>query len=148
MSNLAFFRINQPAVISEVVDGEAIVVNLESGTYYSMRDSAEMIWTALSTGADATRISATLARAYDTPAEQIQASVGRFLTDLATERLIVPADDPAAELPVTTAPPPGRTSFTAPVLEKYTDMAELLLLDPIHDVAAHIGWPQHPSGQA
>jgi hypothetical protein len=29
----------------------------------------------------------------------------------------------------------------APVLEKYTDMQELLLLDPIHDVE-EAGWPK------
>ena len=35
------------------------------------------------------------------------------------------------------------SAFETPVLEKYTDMAELLLLDPIHDVDA-TGWP-HPA---
>ena len=38
------FRVNQPAVIAEVIDNEAIVVNLDSGAYYSLRGSACTIW--------------------------------------------------------------------------------------------------------
>jgi len=33
-----------------------------------------------------------------------------------------------------------RQPFSAPVLNAYTDMEELLLLDPIHDVD-QAGWP-------
>jgi hypothetical protein len=34
-----------------------------------------------------------------------------------------------------------RPVFGQPVLEKFTDMADLLLLDPIHEVG-EAGWPQ------
>lgn len=30
------FRVNSPSVIGEVLDGEAIIVNLDSGAYYSL----------------------------------------------------------------------------------------------------------------
>ena len=46
---------------------------------------------------------------------------------------ILPSPGPVA------APRPDGP-FTAPVVEKYTDMAELILLDPVHDVSA-LGWP-------
>jgi len=40
------------------------------------------------------------------------------------------------------APPlPAGTVFAPPVLEVYTDMQDLLLLDPIHDVDETVGWP-------
>jgi hypothetical protein len=35
----------------------------------------------------------------------------------------------------------GRVPFPAPVLNKFTDMQMLLLIDPIHDVSQK-GWPQ------
>ena len=31
--------------------------------------------------------------------------------------------------------------LAAPVLNKYSDMQDLLLLDPIHDVDEEAGWP-------
>ena len=36
--------------------------------------------------------------------------------------------------------PPDEAEFSTPLVEKYTDMAELILLDPVHDVSA-LGWP-------
>ena len=36
--------------------------------------------------------------------------------------------------------PVGRTPFVDPALEKYTDMQDFLLVDPIHEVS-DAGWP-------
>jgi len=47
---------------------------------------------------------------------------------------------------VITPPPAGRPPFVKPILQKYTDMADLLLLDPIHEVGEQ-GWP-HPAPRA
>ena len=33
-------------------------------------------------------------------------------------------------------------TYEPPTLKKYDDMADLLLVDPIHDVAAETGWPE------
>ena len=41
---------------------------------------------------------------------------------------------------VETDPGIERLSFEAPILHKYTDMQDLLLLDPIHEVD-EAGWP-------
>jgi hypothetical protein len=34
-----------------------------------------------------------------------------------------------------------RRAYVAPAFDRYTDMAELLLIDPVHDVD-EAGWPQ------
>lgn len=136
------YRVNQPAVIAEVIDNEAIIVNLDSGAYYSLRGSACLIWEMLARQMAVPTVVQDLSQRFaDTP-DAIQAGVDALVADLLGEQLLVPADGDAtlAELPAI----PGngdRLPFETPVLEKYTDMAELLLLDPIHDVDA-AGWPQ------
>lgn len=37
-------RINAPSVVGEVIDGEAVILNLETGKYYSARGSGSAIW--------------------------------------------------------------------------------------------------------
>ena len=32
-------EVNEPSVISETIDGETIIINLASGTYYSLKDA-------------------------------------------------------------------------------------------------------------
>jgi hypothetical protein len=37
-----------------------------------------------------------------------------------------------------------RPTFESPTLAKFTDMEDLLLLDPVHEVSPDQGWP-HPA---
>ena len=37
-------RKNGPAVVSETIDGEVIVIHLERGSYFSLRDTAAELW--------------------------------------------------------------------------------------------------------
>ena len=46
-----------------------------------------------------------------------------------------------ASVPTATNSKPEKLSFSPPTLEKYTDMEELLALDPIHEVNEVVGWP-------
>ena len=55
------FCINEPGVISEVIEGEAIVLNFESGTYYSLNDSYLALWEGIARGVPAGDLPAHLA---------------------------------------------------------------------------------------
>lgn len=136
------YRVNQPAVIAEVIDNEAIIVNLDSGAYYSLRGSACLIWEMLARQMPVPTVVQGLSQRFAGTPDVLQSGVDALLADLLGEQLLVPADGTKApaELPTMTGSE-DRPSFETPVLEKYTDMAELLLLDPIHDVDA-AGWPQ------
>ena len=63
--------------------------------------------------------------------EEVRRSVRSLVDELVAESLIVPATDAplnASSEPLGTAGP--EAPFVLPVLERYTDMQELLLLDP------------------
>jgi len=137
------FRINHPDVISEVIDGEAIIVNLETGAYYSLQGVGAHIWEAVTAGATHDEVASTLIARYSGEPSAIRAAVDGLIDELTHEALIVvTAETNGAEsstLP--NAPAAGaRPPFEAPALQKYTDMADLLLLDLIHEVDER-GWP-------
>ncbi len=143
MGALLHFRVNHPTVISETIDGEAIIINLDTGAYYSLRETGAAIWQLIEQGAASQTISDELVRRYEGTPTTIVAGLQSLLAQLVQDQLIVPLDDESA-VPQSsgTALPAnhGKPRFTPPVLEKYTDMADLLLLDPIHDVSEQ-GWP-------
>jgi hypothetical protein len=67
-----------------------------------------------------------------------------LLAQLQQENLIVPVDGTGAvdlDLEVPSHNGHEKPSFNLPLLHKYSDMQELLLLDPIHDVD-DAGWPK------
>ena len=43
-------RINSPQVVNETIQGEAIVIHLGTGTYYSLQGTGAAIWDARSAG--------------------------------------------------------------------------------------------------
>jgi coenzyme PQQ synthesis protein D (PqqD) len=140
-------RVNAPQVIHEMIDGEVIIINLASGNYYSVKGCGADVWDVIqqSSGAASAEIVAALATRFDSSASEIEAHVLRFLDELRDESLIVGADEagePASAFPVAaTNGQPQQQDFEPPVLEKYTDMQDLVLLDPVHEVDA-TGWPQ------
>ena len=136
------FRVNSPRVMHETIEGEVIVIDLTTGSYYSLRDASAEIWREIESGADEARIGAALEHRYEGPREEILAGVSRLLDELAAEGLIEPAGASGDTLVAPAAPPNanGRIPFQAPVLEKHSDMQDLILLDPVHEVDAR-GWP-------
>jgi len=111
------YCINSQKALSETLDGETIIINLESGSYYSMNHPGTAIWNAISQGL---------------PISTTSPDVSSFLDRLVTDQLVeetTESDKPVFE-----------TSET-PKLDKYDDMQEMLLADPVHDVD-EAGWPK------
>jgi hypothetical protein len=130
------YEIVRPRVVDEVIDDEVVVINLESGVYYGFRGTAAAVWAGIAAHATAAEIAAAIdGRGPGSPAD-LGGIVDRFVAELVTEGLVTAtaaatADDwDVGEL----------ASIDAPVLEKFTDLEDLLILDPIHDVDAE-GWP-------
>ncbi|MCB0117275.1 MAG: PqqD family protein [Caldilineaceae bacterium] len=134
------YRINTPRIISESIDDETIIIDFDSGAYFSARGVANRIWQWVEVGADLPQMIEGIAAEYDGDPSLMKASLSDFVEDLLARQLIVSAGGSSLPssvvLPHDTAPTP----FSAPVLEVYTDMQDLLLLDPIHDVGEQ-GWP-------
>lgn len=136
MGQSRHYSIDQPSVVSETIDGEAVILDLRSGAYYSTRGTGAAIWTWLEAGASVDAIIAHLAATFPDLADTTRLATEAFVAELVAQRLVVPSE--AASVDVALAAFPA--SFAAPSLERYTDMDDLLLLDPIHDVDL-VGWP-------
>ena len=135
------WEINAPAVSGEIIDGEAIILHLPHGHYFSTEGSGALIWAGVEQRLPAAAIGRALAQHYNLDEEAAQAAVDTFLAKLAELDLVRPgvADATDGEL----AYPQASTAYGAPHIAVYTDMEDLLLLDPVHDVDA-AGWPAAP----
>lgn len=135
------FRINRPSVIHEILDDELVVVNLKSGSYYSLDKVGAVAWREVESGASLGEVTSALLREFDGEGGVVERAAAELLQELEREELIVPAANGAATArSESAAAPVRRGAFSAPVLHKYTDMQDLLLLDPIHEVD-EAGWP-------
>jgi hypothetical protein len=80
--------------------------------------------------------------------DEIARAVGTFLDQLLEEALVTcDTVDGGRGAPGASVNLASGKIFSVPLLQKYTDMEEMLLLDPIHEVDEQ-GWPssRKPSG--
>lgn len=133
--------IDRDSVSSDILDGEVVAIHLGTGIYYSLRGSAATLWQALSQANDLAGLARALTRQFDVTEESARGAAQDFVGRLVAEKLLreVPAAAPAEE-----APAGERRPFVAPAVERYADLQDLLLLDPIHDVG-EFGWPHKPA---
>ncbi|NJN82952.1 MAG: PqqD family protein [Caldilineaceae bacterium] len=147
------YRVNGPKVVHELFDDEAVVVDLDSGNYYSTEGVGALIWQAMLAGQKGEQIVSEVQARYEADDSEAQVAVTQFLESLEGEGLIVAvaADSQPgngdALLGLGVAPAGGRLPFAPPLLNRFTDMQDLLLLDPIHEVDES-GWPNLPGEPA
>jgi hypothetical protein len=134
------FRIDAENVVHEMVDGEVIAIDLGNGSYYSLAGSAPAIWDLLARGATESEICDALAARFDADAETIRGEVSTLLAKLRESGLVVSTDEVATE-PLAEGDGGSKLPFEPPRLERYTDMKDYFLLDPIHEVDS-AGWPR------
>jgi hypothetical protein len=135
------FRISSE-IVHETVDGEVIAIDLGNGSYYSVAGSGPAIWELLGEGASEAQLGEALAERFEAARESIDAEVSRLLGELREHGLVVEAEPDRRAVADSGAAVAEKAPFEAPRLERYTDMKDYFLLDPIHEVNPAAGWPR------
>jgi hypothetical protein len=130
-------RPQRPDVIDESFEGEAVLVHLRTGCYYALNATASAIWALLEDGREAPAVAEALS---------LELQVVRdFVAQLQVEEL-VEACAPAPEGVAGLVAAPLDPALPGPELQRFTDMQDLLMLDPIHDIDLDgDGWPIAPA---
>lgn len=123
-------RVNDRHVTASVIDGEAIIINLESGLYFSLDQIGAAAWELLAAGHSIAESANALAQACKADASVITADLQRLADELALNTLV--------SLMGTGAPPTAsidlsaiaQLPWVAPTLNVYDDMGDVLALDP------------------
>lgn len=144
------YRISAERVAHETVDGEVVILDRLNGSYFSLTGAGADAWALFAEPRTPELVADALARHYDADAATVRAAILALTDELVSEELLVAGD---GNVPVPEGHGQGMLAprpFTAPHLEKFTDLKDILLLDPIHDVD-EAGWPkpaQNPAKNA
>lgn len=116
-------------IAAKVMDGEALIINLENGIYYSMNKVGGLIWTMIEQARSLDFIAGAVAASHDVPAAQARSDIDALAAQLVAEDLAVACDERKAGAadPET---PAKKQPYEAPVLNIYRDMEELFAIDP------------------
>ena len=139
----ASFRILAGSVVSEIIDGEAVIMQMRTGHYFSTRGTGAVLWDLLLRGIDLPTAAQLFAAASGRSLDEIVPAIDAFVADATRHHLgesstvgaLSNSQGMLAEVPAIPS------TWSTPVIEAFTDMEDLLLIDPIHDVSEEVGWP-------
>ncbi len=82
-------------LLSNELDGETVMMSIESGKYYGLEEIATRIWQLLETPQAVSQLCDALVAEFDVTREQCEADVLPFLADLAKEGVAEVVDEKA-----------------------------------------------------
>jgi hypothetical protein len=131
------YVVASPDIVAEEFEGEFVVLDLKSGTYYSMNAAASALWRAIVAGVP---MQALADAVQDAPGV-----TGQSIYDYA-EKLVGYGCLARSDTVGTAALDPAtvealKVSASPPTVEAFSDLADLIMADPIHDVEETVGWP-------
>jgi hypothetical protein len=133
-------------IVAKIMDGEAVIINLANGLYYSTDLLGGTIWSMIEADEPLSHIIATIVARYDVAHAQAQADTLRLVDELLAQDLVsvVESVGVAAALPLAppVVAPPEKLPYAAPQLSAYSDLEELLALDPPTPGFADIPWKE------
>ncbi len=132
-------RISASRIVYEVLNTEVIAIDFHTGNYYAIVHVAKQIWQLIEQEIPVTEIVRIISNHYQCDPNKVSSDVQQFIDELLEEGLVT-----ACSIEQFTAPPPFPSEgweYDVPRLQRYTDVQNLLLLDPIHEVT-DAGWPE------
>jgi hypothetical protein len=131
------YSLNKEKIISEVFDGETVMINLDTGSYYATNTTGSVILKLIEKQVDIDKKIEDYFILNEIKQEVVSEELSEYLNSLLKENIIVESRNGAVP---TMSSNEEKISYVKPELSCFTDMQELILLDPIHEVSDE-GWP-------
>lgn len=125
-----FLKPNTAEVAAKDVDGEAVLINLTNGMYYSMDLVGGFIWSLIEAGHGLAAIADAVAERYGIAGELARKDVDTLAQQLLDEKLALPSEGAASDGPIDIKSAPAPEAYATPELNKFDDMVDLFALDP------------------
>jgi len=136
----AAYVANREAVAAEQFDDEAVLINFQTGTYYSLRGTAPEIWNLVQEPNTIDRIVERLGA----PDHGAQKAIEAMLAQLVADSCVLICDIDEAHLNGKTDVTAEAKQFIAPIVQSFHDLQELIVVDPVHEADPMDGWPSRP----
>lgn len=124
------YRVRVEEVAAKSFDDEVVIINLGTSFYFSLSGAGQPIWALVAAGWSAAEIAARVAEIFGVDSEDAARDTENLIDRLIADGLIEEAPDRQPDLTVTLSSPKSGAAYVAPELERFTDMQDMLALDP------------------
>jgi hypothetical protein len=138
------YRIDRSKILFEQFEDETVLINTETGYYYSLSQEGSEILRLLDEGCPVEEVLFVL---FGNPVHPLPVSdeIWSFLASLRDEGIVTSSAAVRSDSLAVIADKSryaDSATYKAPLLERFDDVRELLLIDPVHQVDEEYGWPK------
>jgi len=132
------YKLNEEKMFFDMAENQAVVIDFTSGIYYGTTMLGSIVLERLIKG-NAPEAVLKAIKAFDACPENMEEEFEAFVLQLKEQEIIIPAettqggDEPIAEEVI--------SEGFALVLDRFSEVQDLILADPVHDVDLEQGWP-------
>src|SRR5579872_7279583 len=90
---MPLYRVRDKNIVSEIIDEEAIIMDLATGTYFSADGAGAVIWDGIVCGFEADQIKQRVRQAFSADAAELNADYENFTASLLAHRLVEAAHE-------------------------------------------------------
>ena len=129
------FKVNYPFQTKFTSEGQLVIVNPENGNYYSFNKTGGDLWISIEEGFTTNEIIDTTKAAYKITHDNAENLVTEFVTKLLNHKIISPSHqrhhrNHKVPSQISNKPTAQPTAFEIPILSKYNNIQQLVLLAP------------------
>ena len=147
MTSEKLYQIDRLNIVFEIFENEVVIINLDNGSYYSYGGAGVDIWKSLQNEISITQIVKILSIIYpSSDRDNLLKIVLDSIEDLKKESLITSttiynSSDKNTLENISSDIKELKGDIIMPSLQRYTDMKDFLLVDPIHEID-YEKWPE------
>ena len=131
------YKLNEEKMFYDMAEGQAIVINFTTGMYYGTSSLGSAVLDALLAGAATADVLTALQALEGCPAD-MEESLNAFVNALLDMEIITAGETTGAAC---TIPAEALTDGFVLTVDEFTEVQDLILADPVHDVDVEQGWP-------
>jgi len=141
-SHVLSFKILTSEIAFERLDGEVILVSLASGKYFNFNGTASDVFWLIEQGVPRNQWEVLLSRHFKN-SDSVKHDIDVLVSKLLSARIISQSStDPVSLREIEYELPNDyqRDNWIEPELAEFSDLKDLILVDPVHDTSLE-GWP-------
>lgn len=132
------YQLNAEKMFFDMADGQAVVINFLTGIYYGSTALGSVILERLVNGSDPEKIAEAIKALPDCP-EDFDARLNAFIDKLKENEILIAGETvPGGDEPIGDAALADGFDLK---LDEFSEVQDLILADPVHDVDVEQGWP-------
>ena len=131
------YKLNEEKMFYDMAEGQAIVINFTTGMYYGTSSLGSAVLDALLAGTATADVLKALQALEGCPAD-MEENLNAFIKALQEKEIITAGETTGAACAIDASALADGFVLT---VDEFTEVQDLILADPVHDVDVEQGWP-------